>query len=74
MTRAISRLVIMQRQDQTHPHIPLLSDFLHYETPKAPTPEKLRRFACLGMRQLDISYAGAHPANHPIHNKLNSIV
>ena len=73
MTRAISRLVIMQRQDQTHPHIPLLSDFLHYETPKAPTPEKLRRFGCLGMRQLDISYAGAHPANHPIHNKLNSI-
>ena len=73
MTRAISRLVIMQRHDQSHPHLPLLTAKLHLEMPQAPTPGTLRRFALVGMRQLIIGFAGSRPTNHPIHRLLNEL-
>lgn len=73
MTRAISRLVIMQRHDQSHPHLHLLTTRLHHEMPQAPTPETLRRFALVGMRQLIISFAGSRPTNHSIHRLLSAL-
>ncbi|WP_219953384.1 RecQ family ATP-dependent DNA helicase [Dickeya zeae] len=73
MTRAISRLVIMQRHDQPHPHLPLLTERLHHEAPQASAPTRLRRFALLGMKKLKIGFAGAHSATHPLHQRLSSL-
>ncbi len=73
MTRAIQRLVVMSRADQRHPHLPLITERCYNESSQATAPARLRRFAIMGMRQLDIGYAGRSNENHPIHQNLRQL-
>ncbi|HDN9013983.1 TPA: RecQ family ATP-dependent DNA helicase [Aeromonas salmonicida] len=73
MTRAIQRLVVMSRADQRHPHLPLITERCHNESIQATAPVRQRRFAIMGMRQLDIGYAGRSNENHPIHQNLRQL-
>lgn len=73
MTRAIERLVIMARQDQQHPHLPLIAEHCHREQIQANAPTRQRRFTIIGMRQLVISYAGRINENHPVHQRLREL-
>ncbi len=74
MTRAISRLVMMQLDNQQNPHLPLLEGgSVWHERSQAVRPVKLRRYAITGLGQLDIGFAGAHPVNHAIHSALSRL-
>lgn len=73
MTRAIDRLVILSRQDQQHPHLPLIADLCHQESPQAIAPDRQRRFTVMGMRQLVLSYAGRSNETHDIHRCLRQL-
>lgn len=73
MTLAIQRLVVMSRADQQHPHLPLITERCYKESFQAYAPVRLRRFAIMGMRQLDIGYAGRSNENHPIHQSLRQL-
>ncbi|KNC06430.1 DNA helicase [Klebsiella sp. RIT-PI-d] len=74
MTRAISRLVLMQVDNQQNPHIPLLEGGpLSYQRSQAIRPEKLRRFLITGLAQLNIGFAGAYQDSHEIHSLLTSL-
>lgn len=73
MTRAIDRLVLMARQDQRNPHIPLIAPHCHTQTPNAIRPGRQRRFAMMGMSQLVLGYAGRSNETHRIHHLLSQI-
>ncbi len=74
MTRAISRLVLMQLDNQQNPHLPLLEGGpLYPQRSQATCPEKLRRFLITGLAQLNIGFAGAHEESHEIHKVLNAL-
>ncbi|WP_446891780.1 RecQ family ATP-dependent DNA helicase [Aeromonas veronii] len=73
MTRAIQRLVVMSRADQRHPHLPLIAERCYNESSQATAPVRQRRFAIMGMRQLDIGYAGRSNENHSIHQNLRQL-
>lgn len=73
MTRAIDRLVIMARQDQRNPHIPLIMPLCYTQLTDAKRPERQRRFAMMGMSQLVLGYAGHSDEGQPIHSQLRSL-
>ncbi|WP_223955402.1 RecQ family ATP-dependent DNA helicase [Aeromonas caviae] len=73
MTRAIQRLVVMSRVDQRHPHLPLINECCYNESHQATSPARLRRFTIMGMRQLDIGFAGRSNENNPIHHQLRRL-
>ena len=71
MTRAISRLVIMHDDRAPNPYIEQLDPaVISHTAAQAVAPGILRRFSIIGLRQLYISFAGGHPAGHPIHSLL----
>ncbi len=73
MTRAKETLCLMQRQDQRNPFVAeitgdhLLARTIHCATQTVPIT---RQYAILGMKDLDLSYAGSFDATHPIHAQL----
>ena len=75
MTRAKETLCLFERQDAAHPQVHLLAgDFLFKRdiqelTP--PDPELMeRRYAILGMRDINLGYAGRKEANSNVHKCL----
>lgn len=74
MTRAVSRLVIMQDESQKNPHVELLNTGeLWIEHCHAAAPQRLRRFSVLGMRQMFIGFAGGYPADSAINLALRRL-
>ena len=74
MTRAISRLVIMHDDRAPNPYIEQLDPaVISHTAAQAVAPGILRRFSIIGLRQLYISFAGGHPAGHPIHSLLTDM-
>lgn len=75
MTRAIETLCLFERQDVPHPHTPLLlGSFLHerqVEPLVLSDPALLaRRYTVLGMRDIDLGFAGRKSPENPIHRHL----
>lgn len=69
MTRAIDQLILFSRQDETNPHIPLISGDLtslcFSEAERACT--QVYRFTTTGFGRLYLSYVSLFPADHPAH-------
>jgi ATP-dependent DNA helicase RecQ len=78
MTRARETLCLMRREDQRNPFLSALDgDFLlrrHAETVNQLMPQAvMRRYAILGMQDIDIGYAGGFAPDHPIHEQLSAL-
>ncbi|MGZ5053893.1 MAG: RecQ family ATP-dependent DNA helicase [Methylobacter sp.] len=73
MTRAKETLCLMQRQDQRNPFpAEITGDHLLARTvnPAQQTGSLTRQYAILGMKDIDLSYAGRFDAHNPIHRQL----
>jgi ATP-dependent DNA helicase RecQ len=78
MTRARYTLGLLTRQSPPNPHIRLLKgDFLDrcraQCEPSIPAAILHRKHEVLGMEDIDIGFAGSHPAGHPIHGALANL-
>jgi ATP-dependent DNA helicase RecQ len=73
MTRAKETLCLMQRLDQRNPFLAeITGDHLLTRTvnPKPQDEPLAKQYAILGMKDVDLSYAGSFDASHPIHRHL----
>jgi len=73
MTRAKETLCLMQRQDQRNPFLAeITGDHLlaRAVNPSPKTGTLTRQYAILGMKDVDLSYAGSFDASQPIHQHL----
>ena len=78
MTRAKETLCLLQRQDLRNPFLPALDgDFvLRRDSSIEKTCSILmpnKRYAILGLKDFDLSYAGSFPEKHPIHQALANL-
>ncbi|MDD5580766.1 MAG: UvrD-helicase domain-containing protein, partial [Methylobacter sp.] len=76
LTRAKETLCLMQRQDQQNPFLDEITGdhLLRREThPQTGAVIPAKQYAILGMRDIDLSYAGCFAAAHPIHQSLTSL-
>ena len=77
MTRAKETLTLMAVADAANPHLELLrGDWLMRREVLVDAPDPAvtsRRFAVLGMSELDLSYAGSFPEAHAIHTRLRAL-
>ena len=72
MTRAREQLVILHRQDQSNPHIPLLDEEACISRKTSPEGQyTLNQYHLLGLQYLYLSYAGKISPSDPIHESLN---
>ncbi|MGR9014270.1 MAG: UvrD-helicase domain-containing protein, partial [Gammaproteobacteria bacterium] len=73
MTRAKETLCLMRRQDLRNPFMAeITGDHLLTRTvnPALQTGELTKQYAILGMKDVDLSYAGSFAVSHPIHQHL----
>ncbi|MGZ8234739.1 MULTISPECIES: RecQ family ATP-dependent DNA helicase [Methylobacter] len=73
MTRAKETLCLMQRQDQRNPFLAeITGDHLlaRAVNPSPKTGTLTKQYAILGMKDVDLSYAGSFDASQPIHQHL----
>ena len=73
MTRAKETLCLMQRQNQRNPFLAeIIGDHLLSRTVNPPPQNNVlsKQYAILGMKDVDLSYAGSFDAFHPIHHHL----
>jgi ATP-dependent DNA helicase RecQ len=75
MTRARETLCLMRRQDQQNPFLDEIrgDHLLRREVNAIPQVDAItsaRQYVILGMRDIDLSYAGSFAASHPIHQSL----
>jgi len=73
MTRAKETLCLMHRQDQRNPFLAeITGDHLLARTVNPPpqTGTLTKQYAILGMKDVDLSYAGSFDASQPIHQHL----
>lgn len=76
MTRAKQTLCLMHRKDQRNPYLSEMGGD-HLLVTEAPVsevqPVVLRNYTILGLKDLDIGYAGSFSDNHPIHRALDEL-
>lgn len=73
MTRAKETLCLMQRQDQRNPFLAeITGDHLLSRTVSPPLQSQVigKQYAILGMKDIDLGYAGRFTISHPIHQHL----
>jgi ATP-dependent DNA helicase RecQ len=73
MTRAKETLCLMQRRDQRNPFLAEISgDHLLARAVDLPPQSHMlsKQYAILGLKDVDLSYAGSFDASHPIHRHL----
>jgi len=73
MTRAKETLCLMQRQDQRNPFLAEITGdhlLLRAVNFSPQTGSLTKQYAILGMKDVDLSYAGSFDASHPIHQHL----
>ncbi|MDI1276199.1 RecQ family ATP-dependent DNA helicase [Methylobacter sp.] len=73
MTRAKETLCLIQRQDQRNPFLAeIIGDHLLARAVNLPsqTGTLTKQYAILGMKDVDLSYAGSFDASQPIHQHL----
>lgn len=73
MTRAKETLCLMQRKDQRNPFLAeITGDHLLARTVNPPlqTASLSKQYVILGMKDVDLSYAGSFEESHPIHRHI----
>ncbi|MCE2530159.1 MAG: RecQ family ATP-dependent DNA helicase [Acidimicrobiia bacterium] len=77
MTRAKSTLSLLERVDAPNPYLPELPaqhiDKRRCATVDSPKTHTHSTYTVLGMADLDLSYAGAHPAHSAIHREISRL-
>jgi ATP-dependent DNA helicase RecQ len=76
MTRAKETLCLMQRLDQRNPFLAeITGDHLLTRTVNQPTQSGAtsKQYAIVGMKDVDLSYAGSFGISHPIHQHLTRL-
>lgn len=74
MTRAKDCLILMQRQDTVNPHIPLIQgDACLERSVKCAWNYPLRKFRTLGMKDVDLSFAGRLPPERKLHRVIREL-
>ncbi len=78
ITRARETLCIFQRPHAPNPYLNFLQgEFLMWrraEPRETPPPEILKlRYELLGMKDIDLGFAGRRPPDHPIHQHLSAL-
>lgn len=75
MTRVKETLCLLQREDLNNPYLPALEgDFVLRRSSEpeivSSVPIANKQYTVLGLKDLDLSYAGSFAAQHPIHQTL----